>query len=122
MYKIKLIPYLMDVSKWCIACGGRCDKGGIEPYLYKGEEELGNICQRCVEKGNEQFSTRMEENAKRLKRNAEWIETLAKEKIVFPTPEDWKAAEKEFDRMFIETYGEEEFNRSKKAIEDGLPF
>jgi len=99
MYQIKLQCTTMYRRKPCFSCPRETEKSGIETLLYKGEENLGNICQWCLEEGNENFPAVLRKYARILRGYAEELEEVAKEKVIFPNLDEYIAAKKEYEKQ-----------------------
>ena len=99
MYQIKLQCTTMYRRKLCFSCPRETEKSGIETLLYKGEENLGNICQWCLEEGSENFTAVLREYARIYRKCAEELEGVAKEKVIFPNPDEYIAVKKEYEKQ-----------------------
>jgi hypothetical protein len=62
----------------------------VEAILYEGDKFIGNVCQECVKKGHQDFSTLLKKHEHKLRDQVTVVEELLKQEFICPPWEDYQ--------------------------------
>ncbi len=88
----------------CIVCGSGHRQYNAAVTIYRGVEQLGDVCPACLRAGAKSAATRARRYAQDLRAEADFLTSLADEieaRQDFPKLADLKAAEREAHRRFL---------------------
>jgi len=90
MLRVDFQRFDLSVSSICIICGTPFLMEHVEVILWEGDKFIGNVCEKCVKKCHQTFTTILKKHAQELRDRVTVVEDLLKHEVFCPSWEDYQ--------------------------------